>query len=81
VQEIPWRLAIDIETSKTHLCVNKCDPFLMKSILDGDLEGGYPREGIWVNAVGEMLVFDNVFNIKQIRIEYIEHLDPYHDIQ
>jgi len=50
-------------------------------MLEGDPEGGYLYERIWVNATRETLVTNIVFDDKQMRIEYVEHIDPYYDIQ
>jgi len=50
-------------------------------MLGGDPEGGYPEQGIWVNAAGETMNDGNVFDDEDIRSEYAEHMDHYHDIQ
>jgi len=71
----------DIKTIRGHLRLNKRDPFLMHSMLGGDPVEGYPAQGIWVNAEGEIVAAENVFDDELDRTEYSQHLDPYHDIQ
>jgi len=70
-----------LDAIREHLLVNKRNPFLMHSMVGGDLERGYLEVSIWINLAGETIPSGNVFDDERIRTKYVEHMDPYHDIQ
>jgi hypothetical protein len=50
-------------------------------MVGGDLENGFPAQGIWIHHdIGE-LPDRNVFDDADMHTKYGEQLDPFHDIQ
>ena len=70
-----------IRIVQRHLREYQRDPFLMKSMVGGDPEGGFPEGGIWIRDQPEPVPEMNVFDDADMHAEYRDHLDPYHDIQ
>jgi hypothetical protein len=70
-----------VHTIQMHLQAFQRDPFLMHSMVGGDLADGYPEGGIWVRDRAKPVPNMNVFDDADMRTEYGDHLDPYHDIQ
>jgi hypothetical protein len=70
-----------IRTIREHLRECGRDPFLMCLMVGGDLENGFPAQGIWIHHdIGE-LPDRNVFDDADMHTKYGEQLDPFHDIQ
>jgi hypothetical protein len=54
---------------------------LMHSMVGGDRLGGYPARGVWLYDGEEYWDAQNVFDDVDLRTEYENNLDPFHDIQ
>ena len=70
-----------IRTIQEHLRDNGRDQFLLRSMVGGDLEEGYPAEDIWIQEGSQNVPEPNVFDDVDMGTEYRDNLDPYHDIQ
>jgi hypothetical protein len=70
-----------IRTIQEHLRESGRDPFLMYSMVGGDAEEWYRRQGIWVEGAGQPVPDRNVFDDAHLGTEYGDNLDPFHDIQ
>jgi hypothetical protein len=53
----------------------------MRSMVGGDPQNGFPAQGMWIQHDTEELPDINVFDDADMRTEYGEQLDPFHDIQ
>jgi hypothetical protein len=70
-----------LQTIRAHLRLNKRDEMLNFSMVGGDPPGGYPRDGVCVNAGDDEFVdAQNVFDDEYEGTQYAKHLDPCHDV-
>jgi hypothetical protein len=65
----------------THLRLHKRDIHLKYSMVGGDPDGRFPEEGIWIIGSDDIVPERNVFDDAEVQTEYIDHLDPFHDVQ
>ena len=57
------------------------DEHLIFSILGGDLLGGFPPQGIWVDDNKDNDDEENFFDDADLSSVYSEIMEPYHDVQ